>query len=57
MQTNAGIRMTLNDFRVPRVLESMRSVTHLCELCKISFRVRLSYTTQEVKPCISESVL
>ncbi len=49
--------MTLNRVRIPGVLESMRSVTCLCQLCKISFRVRRSNTTQEVKPGISESAL
>lgn len=48
---------TLNPFYIPGVLESMRSVTCLCQLCKISFRVCRSNTTQEVKPGISELVL
>lgn len=49
--------MTLNRFHIPGVLESMRGVTCLCQLCKISFRVRWSNTIQEVKPGISKSVL
>lgn len=48
---------TLNRLRKPGVLESMRSVTCLCQLCKISFREHRSITTQEVKPGFSESVL